>query len=230
MKFVCISDTHEKHWDIEVPDGDVLIHSGDFTFQGDPKRVADFNRWLGTLPHRHKIVIAGNHDRSFQNYPEVVKPMLTNCIYLQDSMIELNGIRIYGSPWQPWFGGWAFNLKRGEEIAKKWKLIPDEVDILVTHGPAHGILDQVQIGGKFDGLAGEIDGGIVGHGPHVGCQDLLRRIQQINPRFHICGHIHSGYGEKTVLQTHYINASILNEEYEITNSPIVFHFDAAPGI
>ena len=133
MKFVCLADTHCLHNKIEVPDGDVLLHAGDFTMRGKEKNIRDFSDFLGKLPHEHKIVIAGNHDLLFEKNPPVAQKLLTNCTYLQDSFTVIEGLKIYGSPWQPWFYDWAFNLQRGAEIRAKWDLIPDDTDILLTH-------------------------------------------------------------------------------------------------
>ncbi|CAK7297079.1 Metallophosphoesterase domain-containing protein 1 [Vulpes lagopus] len=160
-RFVCVSDTHSRTDPIQMPYGDVLIHAGDFTELGLPSEVKKFNEWLGSLPYEYKIVIAGNHELTFdqefmadlikqdfyyfpsvsklkpENY-ENVQSLLTNCIYLQDSEVTVRGFRIYGSPWgfwQPWFYGWGFNLPRGQALLEKWNLIPEGVDILITHGP-----------------------------------------------------------------------------------------------
>ncbi|XP_025782312.1 metallophosphoesterase domain-containing protein 1 [Puma concolor] len=160
-RFVCVSDTHSRTDPIQMPYGDVLIHAGDFTELGLPSEVKKFNEWLGSLPYEYKIVIAGNHELTFdqefmadlikqdfyyfpsvsklkpENY-ENVQSLLTNCIYLQDSEVTVRGFRIYGSPWQPWFYGWGFNLPRGQALLEKWNLIPEGVDILITHGPPLG--------------------------------------------------------------------------------------------
>jgi hypothetical protein len=141
VKIVCISDTHAQHHLTEVPDGDILVHTGDITRHGSLDDVASFDEWLGRLPHRHKVVICGNHDFCFQHQPAEARARLTNAIYLEDSGCEIEGLTFYGSPWQPWFGGWAFNLPRGEALAAMWALIPVGIDVLMTHGPPEGILD-----------------------------------------------------------------------------------------
>jgi len=140
MKIVCLADTHGMHSKLEVPYGDVLIHAGDFCGMGRSLEVIAFNEWLGTLPHPAKIVIAGNHDRPFERDPSA-RAFLTNAIYLQDSEVTVAGIRFYGIPWQPAFCNWAFNLQRGEELKRKWDIIPNGIDILITHGPPHKIGD-----------------------------------------------------------------------------------------
>lgn len=203
-KIVAISDTHMRHRDLEVPEGDILIHAGDFTRKGKLEDVIDFNDWLGKLPHPNKIVIAGNHDFCFQSQHDESKKNLSNAIYLQDQSIELLGLKIYGSPWQPWFFDWAFNLKRGQEIKAKWDLIPKGTDILITHGPPMGILDKTS------------------KGKSVGCEELNRRILEIKPKLHIFGHIHEAYGETLQNNISYINASNCDLSYKPSNQPIVF--------
>src|SRR6185369_5847056 len=144
MKIVFLSDTHNKLSRLDVPDGDLLLHAGDFCGRGTQDEVARFNEDMMRLPHRYKIVIAGNHDWPFQKEPDKARSLLDKSImYLQDEMVEFDGLKIYGSPWQPEFFNWAFNLPRkSPELGKRWKDIPGGIDILITHGPPHGILDQ----------------------------------------------------------------------------------------
>ncbi len=203
MRLVCLSDTHNRHRRVQVPDGDLLVHAGDFTIQGTAEETAEFNAWLGTLPHRHKIVIAGNHEFLFEHEPLRARELLTNALYLEDAAAVINGLRIWGSPWQPEFGDLAFNLPRGEWIAAKWKLIPAETDILITHGPVYGHVDVVK-GGR-----------------HVGCRDLLDAVRRVRPRLHVAGHIHQAYGRSEADGTRFVNAAICNESYEPVNAPIV---------
>ncbi len=215
MKLVCISDTHSLHRRIpDIPDGDVLIHAGDCLGQGTLENVRDFNDWLGTLPHRHKIVVAGNHDWAFQETPELARQVLTEAIYLEDSGVEIEGVRFWGSPWTPVFMNWAFMLDRGEPLYKKWQLIPDNTDVLITHGPPKGIGDEVMMGLK---------------GQNVGCEQLLGRIQQLSLQAHIFGHIHEGYGGYRFGKTDLINASTCNERYLADNAPIVLDVHPQKG-
>ena len=208
MKLICISDTHSLHLRIpEIPDGDVLIHAGDCLGQGTLENIADFNDWLGTLPHRYKIVIAGNHDWAFQETPKQARQALNNAIYLEDSGIEIGGVRFWGSPWTPTFLDWAFMLDRGEPLQEKWQLIPDNTDVLITHGPPRGIGDEANMGFKSQ---------------NVGCADLLARTQELALKAHIFGHIHEGYGEYQQGRAKLINASTCNARYEPRNAPIVF--------
>jgi len=207
MRLVCISDTHSLHWHMpDIPDGDVLIHAGDSLGQGTLDNIEDLNEWLGTLPHRHKIVIAGNHDWAFEETPALARDTLSNAIYLEDSCIEIGGVRFWGAPWTPNFMDWAFMLDRGEPLYQKWKAIPEHTDVLITHGPPKGIGDLVAMGFECQ---------------NVGCGHLLNRIHELSLKAHVFGHIHEGYGEYSLGDTRLINASTCTEGYEPTNPPIV---------
>ncbi len=212
MRVVCISDTHNCNEQIVVPDGDLLIHSGDATTVGTVEQIVAFNRWFAGLPHRNKIFVAGNHDWLFERDNARARALLDpSIIYLQDSSVEIEGLKVYGSPWQPRFFDWAFNLDRGPQMAAKWRLIPDDVDILITHGPPNGILDTVpRVWGE------EL----------TGCEELRIRVDQMTPlgrlKLHVFGHIHCGYGTATVDGVRYVNASTCDEAYDPTQPPIVF--------
>jgi hypothetical protein len=143
IRIVCISDTHGQHAKLSAPAGDVLVHAGDFMAFGDaPKEIVDFNHWLGKQPHRFKVVIAGNHDLMFERHPGAAKELLSNAIYLENSGTELLGLKFWGSPVQPEFNNWAFNVARGAAIRRYWQMIPEGTDVLVTHGPPFGVLDK----------------------------------------------------------------------------------------
>lgn len=157
VRFVCISDTH-SHNKMQLPPGDVLLHAGDFTSNGCPKQVRSFNRFLASSSFAHKVVIAGNHDLTFDTLhfadfqgnfslkenvdPVATKGILTEGVYLEDSGVEVCGYKVWGSPWTPKYFNWAFGLPRGEEIRAKWDLIPPDTDILVTHTPPNQLLDM----------------------------------------------------------------------------------------
>ena len=201
MKLVIISDTHMGHRDIMLPPGDVLIHCGDATFQGEEAEVFEFNEWLGAQDFKHKIFVPGNHDWLFQKNEERARALLPNAHVLIDEELVIDGVKFYGSPWQPAFMGWAFNLFSGEALREKWDLIPEDVDVLITHGPPYGILDD----GK-------------------GCLQLTNRILWLeNLKLHCFGHIHGGYGVKRTSKKTFINASSMNEDYDLANSPQVFY-------
>jgi predicted phosphodiesterase len=203
MRLVCISDTHALHEELDVPHGDVLVHAGDFTMSGRESEIRAFDAWLGRLPHPRKIVVAGNHDWLFQREPANARSLITNAEYLEDSGATIDGVRFWGAPWQPWFFDWAFNLRRGPEIAARWALVPAETDVLITHGPPRGVLD------------------VVDRGESVGCEDLLRELGRIRPRVHVFGHIHESYGRAEKDGRISVNASSCSLAYRPENPPIV---------
>ncbi len=207
ITLIAISDTHSKHRFVKVPEGDILIHAGDITNNGNIADVIEFNSFLGTLPHKHKIVIAGNHDFCFERDLEYCRSVLTNCIYLQDEKVTIQGINFYGSPWQPWFYDWAFNLERGPEIRVKWDLIPKDTDVLITHGPPFGYGDMTS------------------RGERTGCEDLLDAVHRIKPKVHIFGHIHEDPGVFREKNTTFINASTCTLAYKPENKPIVYKYE-----
>lgn len=167
--------------------------------------IVDFNDWLGSLPHRHKVVIAGNHDLLFESYPEMARGRLNSAIYLENSGTEILGLKFWGSPVQPTFHNWAFNVDRGAAIRRYWKKIPPDTDVLITHGPPFGTLDKTDI-----------------LGPHLGCEDLTKAVLQIKPKLHVFGHIHGGHGQEINKSgTLFVNAAVLNERYVHTHAPIV---------
>lgn len=211
MKLVFISDTHTKHQQLtpHIQSGDLIICGGDFMSSGKfEKQATDFLDWFNDLDFKHKIYIAGNHDVLFE-LPGVVKYMKTkypDLIYLEDSGIRINESLIWGSPWQPRFFDWAFNIDRNsQELKSKWDMIPTNTDILVTHSPPQGHLDT---------------SGPPWNEPNLGCELLRDRIDTIKPKIHIFGHIHGSYGYKFNGYTHFINASVLNEQYNYVNKPI----------
>lgn len=222
MRIVCISDTHGLHGRIQVPDGDVLVYAGDLCNTGSEDDVLHFAAWIDRLPHRRKIVIAGNHDWYFQKESRLAQAYLERDVtYLQDSGCEIEGVKFWGSPWQPWFMDWAFNLpRRGLMLREKWNLIPVDTDVLITHGPPHGILDQVRV--QPLGLWSPEEGS--SSGP-LGCEELAIRLHAVKPRLHVFGHIHDGYGVLQGKQTLFINASICTEAYKPTNPAIVVELD-----
>lgn len=223
-----ISDTHAKHKQVtqDLIGGDLLLHGGDFMTSGYSKYEAEeFFKWFDSIDnYEYKTFIAGNHDRVMQDIPDEMQGILTaykTIDYLQDDECVMyydgpNGdrpednIRIYGSPWQPEFYNWAFNLPRnGPGLASKWEAIPDNTDILITHGPPWGILDDTE--GR--------------RGQHLGCELLRERVNAIRPKIHIFGHIHSGYGYYYDGHTHFFNASVLNERYSYSHLPFNFSWN-----
>jgi len=208
MKITFISDTHGKHAKLTPKislDTDLLIHAGDLSSLGRSNELEDFLSWFDSLPIPNKVFIAGNHDFLPEQEPTLFRSLLSNypnLTYLENEAITINEVKIWGSPITPFFFNWAFNRQRGNDIRRYWEAIPDDVDILVTHGPALGFGDKT--------TRGEL----------VGCEDLLEIINQIKPKYHIFGHIHEGYGQYQNEDTIFINASMVNVRYEMVNLPI----------
>lgn len=242
MRIVCISDTHGLHKPMEdfnsLPEGDVLIHAGDCTNVGKPQQVKDFVEWFMNIKgFDSKIFIAGNHDFAFEKrhephhkgdfdwYHHLMNEenlSQSDVVYLEDGEFTIDSsefsrpIKFYGSPWQPEFYDWAFNLPRlGEELEKYWNMIPNDTDVLITHGPPNEIRDFVNNWRQ----------------PvrNVGCELLRFRVEQIKPLVHIFGHIHEAYGVEYNDNILYVNASICNERYVPSNKPIVVDLTEVDG-
>lgn len=217
MRLVIFSDTHDRHLKMKpLPEGDVLIFCGDAQKTGYMEcELYSLNKWLRAQAFRHKIVIAGNHDRTIECLgPEAAqKEFFTNAIYLQDSGVEIGGLKFWGSPWVPELGGWAFGLPRGNPIAEKRDLIPSDTDVLITHGPPMGILDECPpIRGPRRKANLE----------HAGCGSLVNAVRRVRPKVHCFGHIHECGGRTHEEDgTVFVNASICNGRYEPTNPPIL---------
>eukprot|EP00794_Sanderia_malayensis_P000455 gene455-1097_t len=212
IRFVCISDTHSKHKSLldNLPEGDVLLHAGDFTFEGSRNEITEFCSFLTIIKplYKHIVVIAGNHELTFdqmlmngggfsaergdQDATEEFKDILRkHCIYLEDEETELYGIKIYGTPWQPRHRGWAFNVPRGEPLLKIWNKIPDDTDILLCHGPPLG------------------HGDFSKHNVRAGCVELLATIQdRVKPKYAVFGHIHEAQNEKKHSKTYFPDAGL----------------------
>lgn len=202
-RLVCISDTHTMLDKVKIPDGDILLHAGDSTFTGTEEELKTFNDHIGSLPHKHKIFVAGNHEIGLEQIPEFEK-ILTNMTYLKDSGVTLMGLDIWGSPWQPWFHDWAFNLKSEKELAEYFDRIPRNTHVLVTHSPPQFIMDTTP------------------RGEAVGSSSLLKRLKLMKRiKLHVFGHIHGCYGELERYGIHFVNASICDEQYRPVNKPIV---------
>jgi len=215
MKIICISDTHTKHNQIpsqyiDNADGsiDMIIHAGDVSSRGYKTEVINFLNWYNDLNFKYKILIAGNHDFYFEEAkPEEIKETLLefpNIIYLNDSGVEIEGFKIWGSPVQPWFYNWAFN-RTSSMINEHWEKIPIDTNILITHGPMRGYLD------------------LTDRGEPVGCPLLRNKISDLkNLKLHVCGHIHEAYGRVDVPDgPTLVNASLLDLRYIMNHTPII---------
>lgn len=210
MRLVIISDTHRMHNKISVPFGDVLIHTGDFSGYGSDEELVYFVQWLSTLSHKVKLIVAGNHDRQLEAKPELADLFGGVAEYLFNSSTEYKGYKFWGSPFQPWFRNWSFNLPRGgEELRKNWAQMPNDTDILLTHSPPHGILDRNM------------------EGEHCGCEFLLGRVKEVKPILHCYGHIHEsrGFDERSQPPTTFINATVLDAHYKLSYKPVVIDLD-----
>lgn len=206
MRIVCISDTHGLHDTIDVPPCDLLLHSGDMSRNGSARQITEFCQWFAVQPAKYRVLIAGNHDFLFQKNAARAAEILAEfpIIYLQDSGTFIDDIHIWGSPWQPWFFDWAFNLRTEAELAAVWGKIPESTNILLTHGPPYGIMDRV------------VDG------RRVGCKALLERYQTLpNLRLHTFGHIHEGYGSRQHDALRFVNAASVDVHYRPVNAPVV---------
>ena len=213
LKLVCMSDTHGDHKQVSLPAGDVLIHAGDLTGHGTEKETQAFFNWFGEQSFDHKICVAGNHDTYMEKDPAACLAMANNAgvVLLNDSGCTINGVSIWGSPITPKFYNWSFMRNPGAEIEAHWDLIPDATDVLITHGPAYGILDAVE---RASGLI-----------ECTGCPSLLKKIQTVKPKFHVFGHIHEGYGRVDRESVSYCNVSTMNKGYQISNDVQVLEFN-----
>lgn len=208
MRIVCIADTHGHHWNMSVPSGDVLVHAGDMTKVSTAPDVRDFFAWFSKQAHRHKVCVAGNHDRLFEHFPEHARALVPpDVVYLEDSGCIIGGSSYWGSPVQPAFRDWAFNRQRGDEIRRHWNLIPARTDVLITHGPPRGLRDFTPDDGP------------------VGCDDLRAKLEELRPRAHIFGHIHGQRGITQLGPTIVVNASICDWANRPVAEPIVIDLD-----
>lgn len=214
MRITFISDTHNKHRELDglLSGGDVLVHCGDISSMGKLTEIGNFLSWFNGLDqYNHKIFIAGNHDFAFEKYDwdeDVLGELFEfnpNVTYLENSSVVIDGIKFYGSPWTPIFNNWAFNATL-EELEDMWTDIPDDTDVLITHGPPKGILDLT-----VEGL-------------HVGDPKLTQALVRVRPRVHAFGHIHEDYGTHIFSNGNVcINASSVNRNYQIVNNPVIIN-------
>lgn len=196
MKLVAISDTHGHHDSLTVPDGDVLIHAGDFTKHGTLAELDAFNTWLDTLPHTHKIVVAGNHEHALDSEERSqAEAHLDAAHYLQDDTVTLDGVTFHGSPWLPTpflspLRSTAFTRPE-QAVREKYTEIPDDTDVLITHCPPRGIADRLRFLHN-----------------HTGCDPLRNTVDRVQPQYHVFGHVHEGYGRYERGETTFLNAAM----------------------
>jgi Icc-related predicted phosphoesterase len=209
MHLTLISDTHGQHDQLNLQGGDMLIHAGDVCNRGMEYEVLSFLNWFKIQDYKYKVFIAGNHDWFFEQETDdyIQKIIPKEVIYLNDSGVCINGFNIWGSPIQPTFFDWAFNRDSGAAIDKHWQLIPKNTDILITHGPPFGILDKTM------------------RGEAVGCEMILKKVNEIKPKLHVFGHIHEGYGLIDKENTTFVNASVLDIRYNLRNEPVTIDYE-----
>lgn len=216
MKVATISDTHARHksltslaTNLRLPEADVLIHAGDFTPMGRRGETVDFIKWFNRLPYAKLLLIAGNHDMMCQDNPDEFRRILAeygeNITYLENAGVEVGGIKFWGSPVTPRFHDWAFGWDL-DQRRTLWNNIPADTDVVITHGPPHGIRDRC-----------------IPSGDLAGCPALAARLLEIKPKYHVHGHIHEGYGTSLIDGTWYVNSSFCDRNYEARNQPHVFN-------
>lgn len=215
MKIVIISDVHAKWQKLEIPECDVLISCGDYSFRGEKHIVKNFHEWLNKQEAGHIISVQGNHEtwvqQNWQEAKELAQKVCPAVHFIQHEPIEIEGVKFFGSAWTPWFYNWAWNAQRGPELQRLWSQIPDDTQILITHGPPAGMLDIVY---HVDGMTPR---------ERVGCHDLMDRIKQLKQlKMHCFGHIHCSAGETEFMGVKYINASICDEMYMPTSPVRIF--------
>ena len=209
MKLTIFSDIHGRHREVEqadyIDDSDVLICCGDFMRTGTLDELAEFNEWLGTLPQRDKIIIAGNHDHCLESQREEAVKLITNAHYLENSALVIDDIKFWGSPFCPSLRDTTFG-KLQHRMWSVWGQMPNDTDVLITHTPPRGVFDFSESRG----------------GAHVGCTALINCVLAIQPKVHCFGHIHEGGGkyEENFNGTIFANAAILDKKYKVANKPI----------
>lgn len=238
IKIGLLSDTHDKHNQIYVDPCDLLLHAGDFTMVGEKREAEKFLKWFGKQPASIKVFIAGNHEVEWDKpeRPEWLRELLdpskleaSGIYYLQDSAVELMGIKIWGCPWQPEFNNWAFNLPRGEKLAEKYALMPLDTDILITHTPPYLVDDNIPPSFLKPGQTDL----------HVGCKDLRRHILKSRLKLNVYGHIHLD-DRDTITPVEVkrpqaetdpqpwmtcINAAVVNNDYQVVTQPYYFNYE-----
>lgn len=204
MRIIAISDTHGLHEALNLPKGDLIIHAGDISDHGTKEEVIDFLKWFANLDYTHKLFIGGNHDIFLDEYPvDLLELLPANVTYLNNNGTTINNLKFWGSPITPDLEGWAFGCNR-KDMAAHWQYLPKDIDILITHTPPLGILDKSRSHRS------------------LGCKDLMDKVIELKPNFHIFGHVHASYGQVTITPTTFINASNISSLRGIVNPPIIF--------
>lgn len=216
-KIVAISDVHGKWKGLKIPECDILISAGDFSFTGERHMIRDFHKWLDDQPAQNIISVMGNHEKwiesNFQLAKEIALQECPAIHFMEEGLVEVDGLKIWTSAISKFFCNWAYNRYPGQDIQKHWNKIPN-CDVVVTHGGCYGILDEVL---RFNGQKCEYEV------EHTGCPQLLKKVLEIKPKLFVCGHIHEAYGMKVHEGITFVNASICNEYYKPINAPIIIN-------
>jgi Icc-related predicted phosphoesterase len=212
MKLACLSDTHTFYEEVSVQPADVLIHAGDWNCYYS-KSLKKFIKWLKKQPVKHCVVVAGNHDKFAEQENKKTREYFEKAgiHYLENSGVEIDGVKFWGSPYTPKFMNWWFMSERGDKILTHWKKIPAGTDVLITHGPPFGILD-----GDYY-ANGDLKA-------NVGCMDLLNMVKELKPKLHVFGHIHADYGVEQREETLFVNCALCAASgiNRIVNAPMIF--------
>ena len=231
MRILMTSDTHEKHraLNIKPDEADVLVVAGDFTLNGEERYVRDFNTWLGEIDIKHKVIIPGNHDLTFDPFKNPnrfneYRDMITNGTLLINSGVQIDGVGFYGVPDTPFFFDWAFNRYPDEmevimQLAVEHHRTKFPIDVLITHGPPYNTLDGVWTAVRDQGSYRLLKR----YQEHVGCKATLKAVQQIKPKIHVFGHIHSGYGSMWPAGTDFYNVAFVDETYMPAHKPFLVY-------
>jgi Icc-related predicted phosphoesterase len=210
MVLILFGDTHELHREVEIPAGDILICAGDFTmFSKNLSAIEDFNEWLGELPHRHKIVVPGNHEFFLESNPER-RSVLDNANVLIDESIEIEGLNIYGSPMTPLYGA-AFGKPSHKDRQRHWNNVPDDTHVLVTHGPPFGILD----------LSPD-------QAERMGDPELRKRVRELpSLKLHAFGHVHGAHGSVEQEGITFANVALMGHLGNLVQAPTVLRMTSS---
>ena len=203
MKAVVLSDNHTDY-DFETPEGDILIHCGDFTFHGNPNEMKKFKNYLKEQPHEHKLFIFGNHekvDKEITYWREYLEDGTGDkCIH--EKAYGIGDLNFFGSSYTPKYLNWGF-MQDEETRERYWENMIEGMDVLVTHGPPKGIMSKIE------------------DGTEIGCEYLRKFVDRVKPKYHLFGHNHAGAGVTSRNGTLFVNAALLTEHYQKFRPPIV---------
>lgn len=208
MKIVIISDTHGEHAKLGRLSGDVLIHCGDFALGHERQEAAlyELDRWFAEQAFRHIVCVGGNHDFLVEEKKTRGEQIFRNAICLEDVSVEIDGVKFHGAPWTPELTQWA-HYRPTAELQRAWEMVPEDVDVLVTHSPPRGILDRNS------------------RGKACGCELLRQRVAAVRPQLHCFGHIHASAGVHQEGGTQFVNASMVDSQYQLVRDAVVVEID-----